>query len=559
MITPQQASAASALLKGGNPSAPGAPAQGNWYSQVMSGVKPAASPQPAAPTRGYVGNSIKEQGSSGIAQAEQGYQDASQAKNPIQETEAGMKELSGAVGTATAPLAPVLKPIGDVVSWLGEKIGNTKAAQDFVQQHPEAAQALSRIATDTGNTANVLGAVEGGGEAPEAAGAVKSGISDAAGAVKDTLTPKPQEAESAAAAKAQQLKAIASEWQKPTEGSTPAFNNARDVLAKDTSIPQFLAEQKANPAAHINAQDRFETADTAQALEDTAGKMSNETLRPSLQAADYSTPKTSVADIKAAAIKNANADKLLTSGEKETVIRNINKESTALSKDNPNGMGLTQMHDGKITYAGKGGYSPIKSASDNLGATSNRHIASAMQHMVEEKAPASIPVKDFNAYLGKYYKAADYLKALDGKKAPVSWGTSLARTGGKLIGLAVGSHIGGGGILSDVLGYRIGGVLEHAVEHMTSPARATFLRNLEVTNPKAFTQVQDYLMKQNSGANGMLRLPPATSNTPIPLGGRPDSSGVRSVPAPISRTPGRNPNGGQFMRVYESGEKRSKP
>ena len=570
MLTPTQTAQLDQIVPpAGGSSAPGGAtgSSGGWYSQIApTQTAPVQKEQVAHPDLGIGAEPVKnpitqmgDQASQGVQQAEQGYQDASQAKNPIQETEAGMKELVGGIGAVAAPLAPILSPISKIANDIGSKIGNTKAVSDWANQHPEAASALSRIATDVGNTSTVLGTVAGGEgaikSAPETiesfkngAGAIKEEVGNAAESVKNAGKVTPEQA---TANSAKTLSNIASEWKKPTEGSTPAFNNARDVLAKDQSIPQFLAEQKANPNAHINSQDRFETADTAQALRDTAGKMSNETLRPSLQAADYSTPKAKVSDIINQAVENANSDKSLTPGERATVVKNINKEGAALSKENPDGISLTNGHDSKITYAGKAGYSPIKSAADNATATANRHIASALQKDVEDRAPESVPVKDFNAYLSKYYKSADYLDALDGKKAPISWGKQLARAGGKLAGLAVGSHIGGGGILADVVGYRIGGVLEHAVEHMTSPARAHFLRNLEITNPKAFTQVQDYLTRMNTGKTGMLALPPATSETPIPLGAGVKTESV--APRAQARSlPVANPRTGRMMRTYTS-------
>lgn len=458
-------------------------------------------------------------------------------------------------GNISSTLADISQKIG--IMSPAQRAQFDKQAADFANS--DAGQKITNQAdtfNSLGNIANTILGAKGGADAiqktvdavPRAVASVKQ----SAQAVKTAVTPSPKSPEAVSASRAKGINAIATEWQKPTEGSTPAFNNARDVLAKDPSIPQFLAEQKANPSAHINEQDRFETSDTAQALRDTAGKMSNETLRPSLVAADYSTPKTPVAEIRTEAIKNADADTSLTPGERTSVVRNINKETSAFENESPDGLSLTNMHDSKITYSGKAGYSPTKTALENAPATANRHIASALQKTVEAKAPEGVPVADFNQYLGKYYKAADYLDALNGKKAPISTGTRLARAWGRLAGLTVASHIGGGGILADVLGYRIGGVLEHAVEHMTSPARAAFLKNLEVSNPKAFTQVQDYLKSQNSGNNGMLRLPAAGKDTPIPLGAGEQPKANIAPHAAKTPLPTANPKTGRMQTTYTS-------
>lgn len=550
--------------KAQNPSSVSSVGSGsNWYSQMKANItptKPVAQPQetsPSLPSR--IGTDLQNRGSDLNTTLQSKENPAVKGLDIVGQ---GAGFVGDVVGEGAKSILSSLPNSGtenkalsqDPIVQLGAhalKVGGDMWSS-FQKAHPEEAQVLGNV----GNIASLLPIEKGGEVATDLAEDSAKGISDTTKTVKTAVMGIPKtEAETEAtktASNANAIKSIANEWQKPTEGSTPAFNKARDVLAKDKSIPQFLAEQKANPGAHINEDDRFETSDTAQALRDSADKMSTETLRPSLVAADYSTQKTPVSEVRTNAIRNAMSDKSLTPGERITVIRNINKETSALTSEHPDGMGLADMHDSKITYAQKGGYSPIKSASDNAGATANRHIASALQKAVEEKAPEGVPVKAFNQYLSKYYKSADYLDALDGKKAPISWGKKLARAGGKFAGLAIGSHIGGGGILADVAGYRIGGVLEHAVEHMTAPTRSTFLKNLEVENPKAFTQVQSYLKAQNTGNNGLLRLPPATSETPIPLGS--DSLSKTNVAPYAAKTklPVANPKTGRMMRVYTS-------
>lgn len=125
-------------------------------------------------------NDIVDQAKSGVNQMKQSYEQAKTATDPLSKTEAGMGMLAGGVATATAPLAPAIKPVGDVAQWLGEKLGNTSQMQDFVTNHPDAATALQRIATDTSNTSAVLGTAMG------AEGSV-SGVPKALDAVNDTV------------------------------------------------------------------------------------------------------------------------------------------------------------------------------------------------------------------------------------------------------------------------------------------------------------------------------------------------------------------------------------
>lgn len=534
------------------PTTPSAGASSSRAAEIRAlGQKATAAqnPTPAA-------NPVADQFHAGIDQAKQGYQDATQAKNPLQETEAGMKMLAGGANAAFSPIAPIMAPIGAAVNAAGNALSDTslikEAAGNQVIRPNGATEYVpnigaNRVSEDINNIATVLPLAAGATSPGEVVGKVKSGIS----AVKDALTPDeapPGAAEAAAKVKLDtQIKGVEDAWKKPTTVSKASYNNARAVLEKDPAIPKFLAEQKVNPWQHIDKTGNYETADTAQSLRDTAAKMSKDTLRPSLQMADYSTPKTPVADLTRAAIKNLDKDTSLTEGERTSVVKNITDEGTALAKKYPEGMSLENMHDSKITYNGKGGYSPLKSALDNNTATANRALGDAFAAEVDKKFPGA---QEFNDYLKKYYRAADYLDALNTKKAPVSTFQNIAHRGAEVVGAAVGHGIGGG-ILGGVGGYVLGGALEHALENLSNSARGSFLSNLETTNPTAFTKVKAYLDAQNKGTNGILRLPGAGPETPIPLSAPKETPNVAPFAAK-TKLPTVNPKTGRMQRTYTS-------
>lgn len=521
-----------------NPSA--TPSRSDEVRSIAQKAQSAPTPTETSPA-----DEIGAQAEGGLDQIKEGLSGGEDG-SLLKEGEAGLKVASGAASIISSPLAPVIKPVGDVISWLGDKIGSTKAAQDFVTQHPDAANALQRIATDASNAANVAGTVAGGAEAVEGAS-----IPDKTPELPEGPQGPPDGGtDPGAAALAAKVKGVASEWEKPTTVPKATFNKARAVLAKDPSIPQFLAEQKLSPFQHVE-NGNYSTTDTAESLRDTAGQMSTEALRPSLQMADYSTPKTAIADIMDEATKQAEKDPNITADDKEAIDALLAKKGEALSRANPDGMSLTNMHDGKITYAKNGGYSPVKSAADNNGATANRAIASAMQKMVEDKAPEGVPVKAFNEYLSKYYKGADYLDALHTKKAPISVTQNVLHKVAEVAGAVVGHGVGGG-VLGGVGGYMIGGALEHAVENLVGPARHSFLSNLEITNPEAFTKVQEYLQKQGSGG-GMLRLKaPEDGHGVIRLGPSTEPGPSVAPYAKKNTLPVPDPKTGRMMRTYNS-------
>lgn len=133
-------------------------------------------------------NSIVDAFKGGLNYFNQGRQDAAQATNPIEMTEAGLKEGMGLVGAAFSPLAPITKPIGEAVNYAADKISDNPSVQQFAQSN--AGQTISRIAEDVQNTSGLLSLMGGGEGVPGAARTVGSrleGLSaDTAGTVAKT-------------------------------------------------------------------------------------------------------------------------------------------------------------------------------------------------------------------------------------------------------------------------------------------------------------------------------------------------------------------------------------
>lgn len=279
---------------------------------------------------------------------------------------------------------------------------------------------------------------------------------------------------------------------KPTTIPKASYNKATDIYNNSKGKVGETLVNNGIKNSDIIDKGVYNTSDTADTIRADAGKMSNETLRPALQQADYSTPKTPVEDVIKKTIKDLNESRGVTPGDIESQIAKAKAEGEILKQKYPNGMSLTDMHDNKITYAMNGKYSPIGISSENNIASTNRAFGRTLGDLVEEKAPSDIPVHDFNAELQKQYQAADYLDALHGKKAPLGLGSRIAKTSAKVAGAAIGEHLGGG-LLGGVGGYHLGGMLETSFENMSNPVKSYFLKNLQTTNPEAFSQIQKYL------------------------------------------------------------------
>lgn len=288
---------------------------------------------------------------------------------------------------------------------------------------------------------------------------------------------------------------IKNEWVEPTKVPKATYKKSKEIYdnasAQGHDISDTLVKNKISVADHID-NGNFSTVDTADSIRSDAGKMSKDFLRPSLEKADLSVPRTPVQEVVNEAVNKVNANRMITQETKDAIIEKLNASKGALERQFPEGMGLTDMHDEKILRDLNSKYSPIGDIATNNEAVKNKALADSLRGTLEAKAPSDLPIKEFNAELSKQYQAADYLESLNNKKAPVSIASRIAKTSAKVVGAVAGEAIGGG-LMGGLAGYHLGGAVEGLLEGLPNPLKAKFLQNLEVSNPEAFQKVQNYL------------------------------------------------------------------
>lgn len=525
---------------------------GDWFSQTTPPTTPEVKPQDISFTGQQTDtNTIQNEVMGGTSESNPLIQ---AVKHPIEAIKGGIKNV---METGVA-LDTGLQEIGKKVL---PNIGTSKTEGAGLETLTPNTQANidAKTITAPSNKAQEMGGIASNLLPIGDINVVKAGAKGALNVGKDVLKESGDALTKRKITKnATKLAKVVEDWTRPVKENTASFNKTRQIYDKTPDIPKFLAEQRINPSTHIE-DGRFVTKDSAQALRDTAGKISSDTLRPSLQMADYTTPKTAISELETNAIAQAKETKGITAGNMEQIIGKIKQEASSLQKKFPDGISLTDMQDNKITYAKNGGYSPVNDPLVNNTATANRSFSSAMQKMVETKAPKDVPVEDFNKYLSKYYKSADYLDSLHTKKAPVTLGQQISRGIAKFGGAAIGGHFGGG-VVSEFAGYQIGKAIEHALENLSNPARESFLRNLKVTNPEAFTKVEQYLGKEKANQAIRALLPKPSM---IPMGESkvkisPDSNKVQVLKADKGKV-GVDKKG-KFIKTYKStGTKEEKP
>lgn len=441
-------------------------------------------------------------------------------KNLLLNPKVGAKEGVNLLKTGADALAGIFSPITELIkpsiqnasqglennktfsNIANSGTGNSIAsAQDKYQtwkaQNPTKATALESSLTD-------LMASLGEEPANKAAAAItdtakdatKSGTSIISNAASDLGNKISETNDTINANAAADTKAsIKSDFSKPITVTKPMYNKATDIFKNAASqghdISDTLVNNKINPA-DLNDNGMYSTTDTADKIRADAGKMSSDLLRPSLEKADVGVSLTPVDDITNQAIADIKNSKGITAGDMKSQIAKAQAEGIALKEKYPNGMKLSEMHDENINYARNGGYKPMGTVEDNNTAATNRAMGRTLDKQVAAKAPSDIPVKQFKGELQKQYQAADYLDALNGKKVPVSIAGKIRATAGKIVGATVGGGLGGG-ILGTAAGYHLGGMLESLLENVPNPVKNSFLKNLETTNPEAFSKVQEFL------------------------------------------------------------------
>lgn len=123
---------------------------------------------------------IKTAFSAGVEKTKQGAADFKTAQTPVQQAESILKTGAGVASAVTAPIAPVMEPISEVINKGSEAASNNPTFQKAAMLLPEFD--YKRVAASLENVGTIAGTVAGGLDTPR----VLSGV-------KKNLTPTPRE------------------------------------------------------------------------------------------------------------------------------------------------------------------------------------------------------------------------------------------------------------------------------------------------------------------------------------------------------------------------------
>lgn len=457
---------------------------GGWYSQITA-------PKAAKPS-----NPIAEQFNQGVQQVKQAGSDIFSGKeNPIQAAESGLSAESGVATAITAPLAPVMKPVSNVINWLGEKIGGTQAAQDFVTKHPDAAATLERLATDASNAGNVAGTITG-------AEGIAKGVPKAVDATKsavESIKPKPPTPEvtaatqKATAAKVHDIidKEVRNTAEKyPTVGT--ALNNAEvgrgsEPIKVMSSYPEGKALPQMSKAGKMNS------IPAINFLKDQISRLGE--IKSNL----VGTAKDSVPleDFKQAAfdrIDKGSASLTKKAADKADVAKIIDD----MNKDYPNGIPTTELDKIKTEQANESKSYNSKSA---FSADSHAIVGQTAADAVISKG-GEAPIDELNKLLSSHYDAIKVLKAMNGKTPHGGmFSKHLGGIAGEVAGLAGGMAVG-----HPFIGAMVGRGASEFVNNVLSnhfisnPLKASLIKGMKGEDPAVIQKALDYIKSSESSS-----------------------------------------------------------
>lgn len=159
---------------------------GMTLQQILAQQSQPATNKPAEPSFGSRVSSDIQNAGTEVNQAITGT-GKFEGQGPIQRGTGAVSAAAAAPLQVAAEILPksvrsgigkVGEAAGGIVNWLGDKIGSTKIAQDFVTKHPDATKTLQGILGTTSNLGNISGSIL-------AAEGLKGGIEKGASAASD--------------------------------------------------------------------------------------------------------------------------------------------------------------------------------------------------------------------------------------------------------------------------------------------------------------------------------------------------------------------------------------
>ena len=450
---------------------------------------------------------------------------------PIQSTEQAVG-IGATIGSYVAPLAAEAAPVVSGVSkiWnavkggalIGGAIGLGQSTQAEGKSNDSTLSNVLNVGASTIGGAGI-GAILGAGT--EAAGSaigegmdfasnVVNGIKNEGKSLGESLGAAFENVKSDVQDKYSQI--ATDKWNKQEKGTLATQKQSARSAASGKSPQALLGKLGIDPSDLVE-KGKFALDKVTSAMDSVVSSVAplEEQFDKMLKVSDYSTPATSVEDLKSQAIKQAESLKNTSATKIESIVSNIKDGFDAMGRKYGDAISnFSKNAEKKGVYADTtfDSLKPFKG-------DANKIIGNVLRKSIEDTVD-NVNVQEFNKVVGGFYDAADYLKSFSGKKAVIPFSSKVMSAAIKTAGTAIGESLGGP--VSGVVGYMTSRGLSSALEDMSNPLREYIFSTMAKDSPDILQQMIDYMdsfnKAQSDSVMGQGALPEAGGTTPNPLG-----------------------------------------
>ncbi len=310
---------------------------------------------------------------------------------------------------------------------------------------------------------------------------------------------------------------------KPATEAGKTFNKSSEVYndanKKGIDLKKVAADNKVYASEHIK-DGKFDTQAVADALSNETMSGGPEILRPSLEAASPSVQRVPISDIRNEILNRIKKtpDAKLSPEQKLNFAKKVAKEygddsiTARLYKD---GYDLTNLYDSKLQTSSSLYKSPkgggVQSIADSLTGKQKQIESQVFDTFLRKNAPKELGLDAyFKAQEGKF-ALANYLRTLDGNKAPQTLFQKAVKRSAQLAGATTGATVAGPfGMFS---GYQFGGLVADTFAKSSNPVKVAFLKSIGKSEPEIYAIMKDYTTKANVSKFLRKALPESTKGT----------------------------------------------
>ncbi len=332
----------------------------------------------------------------------------------------------------------------------------------------------------------------------------------------------------------------------PAKTSGKTFNKSADVLTDSTKkgidLKKVAADNKIYASDHIT-DGRFDTKDVADALANETMSGGPEILRPALAAAEPGVQKIPVSQVRDEILNRLSKvpDAKLSPEQKLAFAKRVSREygdGSITSAKYPDGMSLTNLYDSKLQTSSNLYKAPknggVQSISDSLTSQQKQIESQVFDDLLRKNAPKELGLDEYFKTQQGRFQLANYLRTLDGNKAPQTLFQRGVKKAAQLGGATTGAQVGGPfGMFS---GYQFGGIVADTFANVSNPVKVAFLKSVGKTEPEIYAIMREYVGDQKAKSLARMALTGPSANTSPDLSKVQNAYGAVEMGSPTTQS-----------------------